>query len=456
MNISIVGTGYVGLVSGVCLAEQGHDVICVDVDASKVERINAAIPPIHENGLAELLAKACGGNFRATTDLRTAVMGSELSMVAVGTPFDGEEIDLQYIRAAAWQIGQILRDKTSYHVVVVKSTVVPGTTTDVVLPLLEEASGKKAGADFGVGMNPEFLREGEAVKDFLFPDRIVIGGIDKRTLDVIASIYQPFEGVDILRTDPRTAEMIKYTANSLLATMISFSNEIGKLCAAVPEVDATEVMRGVHLDKRLSPILPNGSRVIPSFTTYLEAGCGFGGSCFPKDVKALIAHGHKLGLAMDLLDSVIRVNDAQPQCMLDLLGRHFPDLRHLPVAVLGVAFKPGTDDIRESPALPVIHGLLEGGAHVSAFDPIARREAEKHFGKNAVRFADSLEEAVTGTMAVLLITRWPEFDKLPQLLAAMEDAPLFIDGRRAIPRHAVPRYEGIGIGPAERPAHPLP
>jgi len=447
MKISIVGTGYVGLVSGVCLAEMGHNVTCVDVDPSKVESINAAIPPIHEKNLDKLLAKVCGANFRATTDLRAAVMDSGLSMIAVGTPFDGEEIDLQYIRAAARQIGEILRDKPGYHVVAVKSTVVPGTTTDVVLPVLEEASGKKAGRDFGVGMNPEFLREGEAVQDFLFPDRIVIGGIDERTLDVMAELYQPFRGVDILCTNPRTAEMIKYTANSLLATMISFSNEIGNLCAAIPGVDVTEVMRGVHLDKRLSPILPDGSRITPSFTTYLEAGCGFGGSCFPKDVKALIAHGRKLGAGMDLLDSVIRVNLAQPQRMLELLGRQIEKLTDLPVTVLGMAFKPGTDDIRESPALAVIQGLLDRGARVTAFDPVARGEAEKHFGKGSIEFAESLEDAVDGAKAVLLMTRWPEFDSLPGLVAAMDDPPVLIDGRRVIPKSAVPCYEGIGIGP---------
>jgi UDPglucose 6-dehydrogenase/GDP-mannose 6-dehydrogenase len=448
MKISIIGTGYVGLVSGVCLAEKGHDVTCVDIDQAKVDRINAGQSPIHEKGLDELLAKCCGVNFRATTDLREAVLGSEISMIAVGTPFDGEEIDLKYIRAAASQIGEALKDKPSYHVVLVKSTVVPGTTNDVVLPLVEQASGKKAGPDFGVGMNPEFLREGEAVQDFLFPDRIVLGGLDERTLDVLEELYQPFAGVDQLRTDPRTAEMIKYTANSLLATMISFSNEIGNLCASIPNVDVTEVMRGVHLDKRLSPILADGTRIKPSFTTYIEAGCGFGGSCFPKDVKALIAHGRKLGRDMSLLDSVIKVNLAQPATVLDLLGSHYPDLAGVRVTVLGVAFKPGTDDIRESPALPVIRDLLARGAQVKAFDPVARGEAEKHFGAGALDFADTLEDAVRDTQAVLLLTRWAEFERLPEIIAAQAVQPVLIDGRRVIPKHSVERYEGIGMGPA--------
>jgi UDPglucose 6-dehydrogenase/GDP-mannose 6-dehydrogenase len=447
MKISIIGTGYVGLVSGVCLAEAGHDVVCVDLDEAKVARINAADAPIHEKGLDELLAKACGRNFRATTDLRGAVLGSELSMIAVGTPFDGEEIDLQYIRAAARQIGEALKDKPSYHVVVVKSTVVPGTTCDVVLPMLEEASDKKAGPDFGVGMNPEFLREGEAVGDFMNPDRIVLGGIDEHTLDVMRALYQPFAGVDQITTNPRTAEMIKYTANSLLATMISFSNEIGNLCAAIPNVDVTEVMRGVHLDKRLSPILPDGTRVHPSFNTYLEAGCGFGGSCFPKDVKALIAHGRKLGREMNLLDSVVKVNLAQPAKMLDLLGTHFSSLMEVRVTVLGVAFKPGTDDIRESPSLPVIQALLNGGARVTVFDPVARAEAERHFGTGTLHYADALEEAVSNAQAVLLMTRWPEFGRLPEILANAPVQPLLVDGRRIISRTGVDNYEGIGIGP---------
>ncbi len=448
MRISIIGTGYVGLVSGVCLAEKGHDVVCVDLDSVKVDQINGGVSPIHESELDELLRKHCGGNFRATTDLQAAVHGSEISMIAVGTPFDGEEIDLRFIRAAAVQIGTALKDKADYHVVLVKSTVVPGTTCEVVLPLVEEASGKRAGRDFGIGMNPEFLREGEAVRDFLFPDRIVLGGVDERTLDLLEELYLPFGDVDKIRTNPRTAEMIKYTANSLLATMISFSNEIGNLCAAIPEVDASEVMRGVHLDKRLSPILPDGTRITPSFTTYLEVGCGFGGSCFPKDLKALIAHGRKLGRDMALLDSVVKVNLGQPETVLNLLVPHFKDLESVRVTVLGVAFKPGTDDIRESPALPIIKELLARKAKVTAFDPAARAEAEKHFGAGVLDYAESLEDAVMGAEAVLLLTRWPEFGRLPEVFACQAKQPVLIDGRRVVSKTSVEAYEGIGMGAA--------
>ena len=260
MKISIVGTGYVGLVSGACLAELGHQVVCVDVDPRKIDMILTKNPPIYERGLQELLDRNVPGRLTATTDLKKAVLESELSMIAVGTPFDGTVIDLKYIRNVAAEIGAVLRQKPGYHMVVVKSTVVPGTTTDVVTPILEEASGKKAGRDFGVGMNPEFLREGEAIEDFMNPDRIVLGGIDERSIDALNELYSVFPDADIVRTDPRTAEMIKYTANSLLATLISFSNEIANLCAA-QKVDVAEVMKGVHLDRRFSPILAQGERV---------------------------------------------------------------------------------------------------------------------------------------------------------------------------------------------------
>jgi len=445
VKISIVGTGYVGLVSGVCLAAKGHDVTCVDIDQSKVERINRGDPPIHEEGLTELLRSNLGVRFRATTDLQAAVAATEVTMIAVGTPFDGEEIDLGYIREASRQIGEALRTSYRYHVVLVKSTVVPGTTQEVVAPILEAASGKRAGKDFGLGMNPEFLREGVAVSDFMEPDRIVLGGIDERSLDVLDRVYAPFAGVDVVRTNPRTAETIKYAANALLAAMISFSNEIGNLCARLDGVDVTEVMRGVHLDRRISPVLEDGRRIKPAFTTYLEAGCGFGGSCFPKDVKALIAYGSRAGSPMRVLDSVIEVNAQQPAKVLELLRGRFPELAGVRVTVLGLAFKPGTDDMRESPAIPVVRELVERGARVRAFDPIAEHEARKLFGGDAIEYAETLGAAVADADAVLLMTRWPEFARLPEMFAGMARQPLLVDGRRMLDKAAFQHYEGIGL-----------
>jgi UDPglucose 6-dehydrogenase len=445
MKISVVGTGYVGLVSGVCLAEVGHSIICVDVDEQKIEKINNGIPPIHEKGLAELLEKHIHNSLVATTDLSRAVMDTEVSMIAVGTPFDGEEIDLQYVKAVAYDIGYALKKKSDYHVVIVKSTVVPGTTDTLVIPVLEEASRKKAGKDFGVGMNPEFLREGEAVGDFMNPDRIVLGGVDPQTHGVMEALYAPFQGVDVIKTNNKTAEMIKYAANSVLATMISFSNEIGNLCTTLGGVDVVEVMNGVHKDKRLSPIMEDGSRVRPGFISYLEAGCGFGGSCFPKDVKALISHGNRAGYQMRILDSVIDVNKKQPGQVLNLLSKHFSSLKDIRVAILGLAFKPGTDDMRESPSIPIVQTLLQHGAQLHAYDPAAQNEAKKIFGDDSMVYHQELDTTLHDIDVIILLTRWGEFTGVPDLIKRKDPQPLFIDGRRMFKKEDFKRYEGIGL-----------
>ena len=444
MKISVVGTGYVGLVSGVCLAQKGHHVTCVDNNLQKVEEINHGKSPIYEEGLDNLLIDNIGARLQATNDLERAVDETDLTLIAVGTPFDGDEIDLRYIQQVAKEIGKALEKKSSYHVVVVKSTVVPGTTDDVVLPLLEKYSGKTAGKDFGVGMNPEFLREGSAITDFMNPDRIVLGGIDSRSQELLARVYEPFPDADTLTVNNKTAEMIKYTSNSLLATLISFSNEIGNLCASLGDIDAIDVMRGVHLDKRVSPILESGQRITPGITSYLEAGCGFGGSCFPKDVKALIAHGKKSGQPMHLLENVITVNKEQPDKMLQYLNNHFPDLREVRVAVLGLAFKPGTDDMRESPAIPIVQRLVSASADITAYDPVAQEEAEKIFAAGEITYCGSVTETVKNAQAILILTRWDEFKELPGVLGDLKTSPVIIDGRRMLPQDCVACYEGIG------------
>ena len=445
MKISIIGTGYVGLVSGVCLAEKGHRVICVDVDQDKINQINQGTSPIYEKGLEDLLKKNIGDNLTATTDLYTAVIDTDVSLIAVGTPFDGTEIDLSFVETSSRQIGKVLKDKNTYHVVVVKSTVVPGTTNEIVLPVLEEAAAKSAGIDFGVGVNPEFLREGEAIQDFMFPDRIVLGGMDQRTIDVLEELYRVFDSADKLRTNNKTAEMIKYASNTLLTTMISFSNEIANLCSAIGDIDVVDVMKGVHLDKRLSPIMPDGKRMFPGFTAFLEAGCGFGGSCFPKDVKALIAHGKRHDQPMQLLEAVIRINEDQPNKVLSILESYFPRLQGIRVAILGLAFKPGTDDMRESPAIPLIKALSARKALVKAYDPVANNNAQKLFNNRNIFFCDNLVETVQNVDAILLITRWEEFKTIPNLLRDLDPQPIVIDGRRMLDKRSVARYEGIGL-----------
>jgi UDPglucose 6-dehydrogenase len=455
MNISIIGTGYVGLVSGACLADRGHNVVCVDIDKRKVDSINSGQAPIHELGLPELLKRNVGSRLSATMDLAAAVAGSDITFIAVGTPAVDGHIDLRFVEQAAAEIGRALRDKKNYHTLVVKSTVIPGSTDGVVRQSAEKASGKVAGRDFGLGMNPEFLTEGRAIEDFMTPDRIVIGGIDRRSQDVLQRVYASFDKTPTIRTNCRTAEMIKYASNSLLATMISFSNEIARLCSAVGDIDALDVMRGVHQSLYLTSYVKNQEPVKAALSSFLEAGCGFGGSCLPKDVTALVAQGADLGIQTPMLRAVLDVNRDQPEEMVRLVTKHIPDLRGVKTTVLGLAFKPDTDDIRESPAFPIIRLLRTAGADITAYDPIAR--PENHEGLAGVRLAQSLADALKQAQVVMLVTRWQQFERIADELAKLGLDPLVVDGRRVLNQSAFKRYEGIGwrrlaAGPAGRPS----
>jgi UDPglucose 6-dehydrogenase/GDP-mannose 6-dehydrogenase len=444
-RVSVIGAGYVGLVTGVCLAEKGHEVVCVESDAGKLGRIRAAQAPFHEAGLSELLAKHTGRAFRATASVDEAVASTDLTLIAVGTPFDGKTIDLSAVMNACDEVGRALANKPGYHVVVVKSTVVPGTTAGPVRERLEAASGRSAGTGFGLGANPEFLTEGQAIDDFMRPDRIVLGGIDDRTLGALEALYAGFAGVPLIRTNPSTAEMIKYASNALLAAMISFSNEIADLCSSIGGIDAIDVMRGVHASAYLTVASSNGARVQAPIASFLEAGCGFGGSCLPKDVSALVAHGRARGLPMGILGETLAVNRTRPARVIAHLTRGLGALEGRRVAVLGLAFKPDTDDVRESPAFPIIRALRQEGAVVTAFDPVATAAANRALGDLPVRYAESLEDAVRDSDAVVVVTRWKQFEALPALVAAMPRPPLVFDGRRMLARGAVPRYDGIGL-----------
>ncbi len=432
MKVSVVGTGYVGLITGVGLASLGHHVQCVDVDEKKVAMINAKKPPIFEEGLQELLDKTVPINLHATTDLKKAVSESEITFICVGTPCgESGKIDLKYVRAASEGIGKALAEKKAYHVVVVKSTVVPGTTDSVVLPILESASGKKAGIDFGVAMNPEFLREGKAVEDFFKPDRIVLGSQEEKALLVLEKLYEKLDAPK-MRTATKTAEMVKYASNAFLATKISFINELGNLCKILG-IDTYEVARGMGLDKRISP-------------HFLNSGCGYGGSCFGKDVSAIERLANENGFGMALLRDVIAVNKAQPLKMVELLKKRarLSELKGTSIAVLGLAFKEGTDDLRDSPAIPIISELLKEGAQVFASDPQglenARREPAflKHAG--ALHFVESPQEAIDKSQFVLLVTDWKEFRGLKY------GERIVIDGKNVLPkefRGKVKYYEGL-------------
>lgn len=441
MRVTVVGCGYVGLVTGVCLAEIGHTVVCVDSDLAKVASINRGTPTIYEDSLEPLLKRQLSlGMLSAKTDLDNEIANSDVSIIAVGTPFDGEAIDLSYIKTVAKRIGSAL-SRNRYHVVCVKSTVSPGTTIGIVRSLLESTSALKAGVDFGLCMTPEFLAEGSAVADFMKPDRIVIGCFDGRTEAVVRSLYAPLQCRDIFVTTPTTAELGKYAANSLLATLISFSNEIAAICSRCEDTDAVEVMRTLYLDRRLSPLTDNG-RVTPGILTYLHAGVGFGGSCFPKDVRSLISFASTLGVNARVLTQVMSRNEDQPQELVRFLrmkvGR---DLKGSRIAVLGLSFKPGTDDIRESPAIKVLDILLRAGANVIAHDPVASMRMAEVFP--SVLFTENLKDAIAGADAALIITAWKEYQQLPHFL---KDSQIpIVDGRRLINPDTYDNYTGIGL-----------
>tara|TARA_B100000767_G_C19751571_1_gene531049 strand:+ start:752 stop:2089 length:1338 start_codon:yes stop_codon:yes gene_type:complete len=443
-KISIIGTGYVGLISGACFSEIGHHVTCVDLDEVKVNNINNKTPPIYEAGLQELLDKNVGVTLFATNDLQDAVLNSDYTFIAVGTPYKGDYIDLTFIKESAKQIGQVLKDKSSHHTVIVKSTVIPKTTSDVVKPIIEKYSQKNIGTDIGLVMNPEFLREGVAIDDFMNPDRVVIGGFDEHSSKLVKSLYDFYFDTDYVLTDTTTAEMIKYSANSLLATLISFSNEIGNLCATVG-VDSQEVERGVCLDERFSPFV-NNERVFPTSIKYLEAGCGFGGSCFPKDIKALHAFGEKQNLNMQMLNSVININKAQPQQIISILKNKVLNYKNKKnILILGAAFKSNTDDIRESATIPVIEMLLEMKFKISLYDPVAGKNMHKLF-KEKIFLEDSLASSIQTNDIVILMTMWDEFFDLPNIINKIKPDIDLIDGRRQIGKNSVKNYFGIGLG----------
>ncbi len=428
MKISIAGTGYVGLVTGVTFASIGHDVTLADVIKEKVELVNRGISPIYEKGMDELLEKLVGeGRIRATTGIRDAIMETDITFIAVGTPSreDGS-IDLSYIRSVSEEIGAVLGKKESFHLVVVKSTVVPGTTENFVLPLIERKSGKKAGKDFGIAMNPEFLREGVALEDSLHPDRIVLGVMDRKSEEILRELYSKIDA-PVFITSPTTAEMIKYASNAFLATKISFANEIANICDEIG-IDVYDVMKGVSMDHRISP-------------HFLNAGAGFGGSCFPKDVKALISASRERGYEPELLEEVLKINERQPMRMIEIAEKKLGKLSGKKVAVLGLSFKPDTDDIRESRAIPLVRALLEREAQVIGYDP----KAMENFGKlfPNIEYAESAEEALKKADICMIQTDWDEFKNIDYDSLGLE---LVVDGRRTVKRRITTPYYAIGSG----------
>lgn len=422
MKVSISGTGYVGLIQGVALAKHGHKVICVDIDQEKVAMINRREPPIYEHGLKELMKKVIPKNMTATTDLRNAVLNSQITFICVGTPSRRHgAIKLEQIKKVSEDIGKILKEKKEPHLVVIKSTVVPGTCQDIVVPAIEKTSKKKFGKHFGVAMNPEFLREGSALDDFFNPDRIVIGSSDIKSINTLKQLYKNSK-CPILETSFSEAEMIKYASNSFLATKISFINEIGNICKKM-NIDTNVVAKGVGLDFRISP-------------DFFVSGIGYGGSCFPKDVNAIVSKATEIGYHPRILRAVLDVNRDQPMRLLELVEEKGP-LKGKKIALLGLTFKAGTDDTRESPSLKIIKELLMEQVEIYAYDPLAIPFVKRLFPH--LNYTKTAQEAVDKADIVLLLTEWPQFRGVNY------KNKLVIDGKNLFPdKEKRPKnYEGI-------------
>jgi UDPglucose 6-dehydrogenase len=437
MRIAMIGTGYVGLVSGACFADFGHSVCCIDKDSAKIDGLNAGRMPIWEPGLEALVnANAEHGRLTFTTSLHEGVKDAEAVFIAVGTPArrgDGHA-DLTFVFEAVRELAKVIRPGT---VVVTKSTVPVGTGDRI-----EEILGEEGVTDVSVASNPEFLREGAAIADFKHPDRIVVGAGDERAQEVLKEIYRPLflNRAPILFTGRRTAELTKYAANAFLAVKISFINEIANLCEAV-DADVQDVARGIGLDNRIGP-------------KFLHAGPGYGGSCFPKDTLALLQTADKFGVDQRIVRTTVQVNDDRKAGMVDRVERAIGgDLKGKRIAVLGLAFKPNTDDMRDAPSIPLIEALLERGAEVSAFDPVAREQAEKVF--TGIEFAANAEQAAAGADALVIVTEWDEFRALDlKRIAGALRGKVLVDLRNVYDRDdaqaAGLAYYGVGRGRLER------
>ena len=436
MNIAIVGTGYVGLVSGTCFSEMGINVVCVDIDTNKINNLNNGIIPIYEPGLKELVDKNVeAGRLKFSTDLAECLGEVEIVFIAVGTPPDEDgSADLKYVLAVAHTIGQYIK---KYMVIVTKSTVPVGTARKVKKVIREEIDKRGISVEFDVASNPEFLKEGAAIKDFMSPDRVVIGVDSIKAREMMSKLYKPFMLVSdrIIITDIPSAEMIKYAANSMLATRISFMNDIANLCELIG-ADVNMVRKGIGSDSRIG-------------NKFLYPGCGYGGSCFPKDVKALIKTAKQHGYDMKVLNAVESVNDIQKEILYKKLKQHFDgNLNDRTIAIWGLSFKPETDDMREAPALVLINALLKENCKIKVYDPIAMNECRRKL-VSVVEYCENKYQATIEADALVLVTEWKEF-RIPDwnLVKQNMKGVFIVDGRNLYNKTELERnsfiYTAIG------------
>jgi len=439
-RISVFGLGYVGTVTAACFAYKGFNVVAFDVDKGKVESLNQAISFIYEPELDEIIKQAVSsGSLKATYNPNYAIMNSDITFITVGTPqkVDGK-IDLRYVEDASRMIGKALKDKDDWHLVVVKSTVIPGTTNNVVKKNIEEVSGKTCDREFGICFNPEFLREGAAVHDMFYPDRLIIGGSEKSS-SYLLNLYNMFYGEkmpETIITNAENAELIKYANNAFLAMKVSFINMIARICQKIPKGDVEVVAKGIGLDKRIGSL-------------FLKAGAGWGGSCWPKDLSALKKFAEEIGLELPLVDATIEINKTQPLILIDFAKELIGSLEGKRISILGLSFKPNTDDMREAVSIKIIESLLKEGAEVIAYDPKAMDNAKKIFGKKII-YANNSIECLKGADCAMIVTEWDEFKNLkPEDFINNMRNPALIDGRRIYDPKIFSsklKFKAIGLG----------
>ncbi len=447
MNIGIIGCGYVGLTTGICLSSIGHTIHLYDIDYDKLKKIQQKKMPFYESGLEELLIESLEkGNLKIDESLEEFINNTDCCFVCVGTPSNNNgTIDLQQIESSIKNIIPLLKQKKKEkYLVIIRSTIIPSTTRNKILPILIESLEDS----FQLAVVPEFLREGKALSDFMNPDKIVIGSLNSDTNDLVKNIFIYFKDkAEFIQTNLETAEMIKYTNNAFLATLISFSNEVANISEEISGIDSFEVMSALIKDKRITTTI-NSQKIIPGIAEYLSPGCGFGGSCFPKDVNAIVSFASSIGAKTPLLDAVLSVNNERSDKIIELSKKILPNFNDKKIAVLGLAFKPDTDDMRSSPAIEVIKKLQMQNGNIYAYDPKVSEQNLQLIGITGINITQSIEDCLENADLAILLTKWSEFSKIDgQFLKKYMKNPKIIDGRGFLDKSGFEKdiYYKIGL-----------
>ena len=428
MKIGIIGAGYVGITTGICLASKENSVTIFDIDSEKINQISYKKMPFFEKGLQELLEKTISENYlKPTSDLNFLIQNSDGCFICVGTPTKNNSIDVSQIKNSITELCKAIKNnKKNNYVIVIRSTVVPTTTREILLPIIEDILETQP---FHLCVVPEFLREGNALDDFMNPDKIVIGSIDEYGSNFVKNVFSDFENqCEFIETNLESSELIKYTNNSFFSMLISFSNEIANISEKLPNVDPYQVLKALVLDKRITSKIGD-KKIVPSLDSYLIPGCGFGGSCFPKDVQAIMNFAHSQNINTPLLDAILQINDERPEKMVSLCESILGNLHNKKITILGLTFKPDTDDLRSSPSIDAINLLSKKGANITAYDPIFVNQSTSFLPQNC-NYVNTIEESLKDSDAVMVFTKWKEFSSLnSEILEKFMKSSLVIDGR---------------------------